>query len=223
MEDNFIKGSKAVKILGVPQRTLYQWEEKGWIETKRTKGGIRLYNVDKYLREIETSKKQTKKDIIYNDIRDDNCDDIDEICKKETNLCINYVRVSSIGQKDDLVRQETYIKKKYPNNILIKDIGSGINMNRRGLRKIIYLAIEGKIKQLVIVHKDRLTRFGYDLIKDLIKKYSKGDIIILDKKKDQEPEEELVKDVLQIMNVFVAKMNGMRKYSKKDKKTGENS
>ena len=46
MEDNFIKGSKATKILGVHQRTLYQWEEKGWIET-------RLYNVDKYLREIE--------------------------------------------------------------------------------------------------------------------------------------------------------------------------
>jgi predicted site-specific integrase-resolvase len=72
--------------------------------------------------------------------------------------------VSSIGQKDDLLRQETYIKKKYPDNILIKDIGSGINMNRRGLRKIIYLAIEGKIKQLVIVHKDRLIRFGFDLI-----------------------------------------------------------
>ena len=90
-------------------------------------------------------------------------------------LCINYIRASSIGQKDDLLRQETYIKKKYQNNILIKDIGSGINMNRRGLRKIIYLA--------VIVHKDRLTRFGFDLIKYFIKKYSKGDIIILDKKK----------------------------------------
>ena len=56
-------------------------------------------------------------------------------------------------------------------------------MNRGGLRKIIYLAIEGKIKQLVIVHKDRLIRFGFDLIQDLIKKYSKGNIIILDKKK----------------------------------------
>ena len=87
--------------------------------------------------------------------------------------------------------------------------------------KIIYLAIEGKVKQLVIVHKDRLTRFGFDLIQDLIKKYSKGNIIILDKKKDQEPEEELVKDVLQIMNVFVAKMNGMRKYAKKDKNNTE--
>ena len=71
------------------------------------------------------------------------------------------------------------------------------------------------------MHKDRLTRFGFDLIQDLIKKYSKGNIIILDKKKDQEPEEELVKDVLQIMNVFVAKMNGMRKYAKKDNNNTE--
>ena len=106
------------------------------------------------------------------------------------------------------------MKKKYPKYKLIKDIGSGINFNRRGLRRIIKLAISGKIKQLVIVHKDRLTRLGYELIEDLIKEYSNGKIIILDKKSDIEPEEELVKDVLTIMNVFVARMNGLRKYKK---------
>jgi predicted site-specific integrase-resolvase len=110
------------------------------------------------------------------------------------------------------------IKKEYPNNITIKDIGSGINMNRRGLRKIIDLAIAGKIDKVIVVHKDRLTRFGYELIVDLIEKYSDGEVIVISKKKDVEPEEELVKDVLQIMNVFVAKMNGMRKYGKRKKK-----
>ena len=218
MVDKFVKGSKASKILGVHQRTLYQWEEKGWIETKRTKGGMRLYNIDKYLRETEKSKKKTKKEIIFSDDRYDNCDDIEEICEKKRKLFINYIRVSSLGQRDDLIRQEKMIMKKYPNNILIKDIGSGINLNRRGLRKIIYLAIEGKVKQLVVAHKDRLTRFGFDLIKDLIKKYSDGKVIVLNEKKDIEPEAELVKDVLQIMNVFVAKMNGMRKYSKNKKR-----
>lgn len=95
---------------------------------------------------------------------------------------------------------------------MIVDIGSGINFERAGLRKIIKLAIEGKVNQLVVAYKDRLTRFGYEFIEDLIKEYSDGEVIIINKKDDLEPEEELMKDVLQIMNVYVAKMNGLRKY-----------
>ena len=221
MTDNYVKGMVASELLGVHQRTLYQWEKKGWIETKRSKGNIRLYNVDKYLRDIEKSKKKTKKD----KLEFDNYDEIDECCKTNEKLSISYVRVSSHGQKNDLVRQEAMLVKKYPENKIIRDIGSGINMNRRGLRKIIDLAIAGKISKLVIAHKDRLTRFGYDLIEDLIKKYSFGEIIILKKNVDMTPEEELSQDVLQIMNVFVAKMNGMRKYKKKkaNKKIPEES
>lgn len=124
------------------------------------------------------------------------------------------------------------MRKKYPKNKLIEDIGSGINLNRRGLRKIIKLVIEGRIEELVIVHRDRLTRFGYELIEDLIKDYSGGKIIILSERQELEPEEELIKDVLTIMNVFVARMNGMRKYknlehkkntkeTKKDKNTSK--
>ncbi len=86
------------------------------------------------------------------------------------------------------------------------------------LRKVIKLAIAGKINELVIAYKDRLTRFGYELIEDLIKEYSNGKIIIIKDKDDKEPEEELVQDVLQVMNIFVAKMNGMRKYKKKKDK-----
>jgi putative resolvase len=104
------------------------------------------------------------------------------------------------------------MKKKYPDYLIIKDVSSGINMNRRGLNKIIDWAIEGKIKEVVTAHKDRLTRFGYSQIERIIKKYSKGKITIIDKTEKKEPKEELVEDVLQIMNVFVAKMNGMRKY-----------
>ena len=98
-------------------------------------------------------------------------------------LKIAYVRVSTNGQKDDLERQIKYMKKKYPNHKVIEDIGSGINFNRKGLRKIIKLAIEGKIKELVVAYKDRLTRFGFELIEDLIKEYSNGKIIILNKKR----------------------------------------
>jgi putative resolvase len=122
-----------------------------------------------------------------------------------------YARVSSIGQKDDLVRQKELLMEKYPRYRLIEDVGSGINLTKRGLLKIIELAIGGKLEKLVIVHKDRLARFGYELIEFLIKKYSNG-------KEEIEPEEEMVKDVLQIMNVFVAKMNGRRKYNLKNNK-----
>jgi predicted site-specific integrase-resolvase len=125
---------------------------------------------------------------------------------------VNYVRVSSQGQKDDLERQIEMIQKAYPENIIIKDIGSGINMNRRGLKKIIDLAIKGQIGNVVVAYKDRLTRFGFELIESIIKDYSNGQIIVLNKKDEMEPEEELIMDVMQVMNVFIAKMNGLRKY-----------
>jgi putative resolvase len=198
----YLGGKEASKKLGVHQRTLYQWEEKGYIETIRTPGGKRLYNVDKYIEINNKNVNESKTDIL------------DELDKKEGKLNIAYVRVSSIGQKDDLVRQKKEMTSKYPNHIVVEDIGSGINFNRRGIRKIIKLAISGKINEVVVAYKDRLTRFGYELIEDLIKEYSNGKIIIVNDKEDIEPEEELAKDVLQIMNVFVAKMNGLRKYNK---------
>ena len=98
---------------------------------------------------------------------------------------------------------------------MIEDIGSGINLTKRGIRKIIRLAIAGRINEVVVAYKDRLARFGYELIEELIKEYSKGKIIIMNAKDDREPEEELAMDVLEIMNVFVAKKNGLRKYKKK--------
>lgn len=60
-----------------------------------------------------------------------------------------------------------------------------------------------------------MTRFGFELIEDLIKEYSNGEIIIENEKEEKEPKEELVDDVLQILNVYTAKMNGLRKYKNK--------
>ena len=107
--------------------------------------------------------------------------------------------------------------KLYPKHLIIEDIGSELNLNKRGIKKIINLAIEEKINELVVAYKDRLTRFGFELIEELIQKYSKVKIIILNEKELIEPEEELVKDVMAILNVYVAKMNGLRKYNKVNK------
>jgi len=141
------------------------------------------------------------------------------INEKIQSFKINYIyaRVSSLGQKDDLERQKALLQKEYPDYTLIADIGSGMNLNRSGLRKIIDKSIEGKVNEVVIVHKDRLCRFGYDLIEDIIQKYSNGKIVVIGTTKEKEPKEELVDDVLQIMNIFVAKINGMRKYEKNNK------
>ena len=104
--------------------------------------------------------------------------------------------------------------KKYPEYELIKDIGSGLNMNRDGLNKIIDYAIKKEIEILVIAYKDRLVRFGYEMIERLIKEYSDGIIRIVNAKEEETPMIELSKDIVSIMNVYVAKMNGLRKYKK---------
>lgn len=141
-------------------------------------------------------------------------DDLNKLDKIEGKLSICYVRVSSRGQKDDLERQKAMMKEAYSTHIIIEDIGSGLNLNKRGIKKIIHLAIEGKIKEVVVAYRDRLTRFGYELIEELINKYSEGEIKVINEKELIEPEEELVKDMMSIMNVYVAKMNGLRKYRK---------
>jgi predicted site-specific integrase-resolvase len=200
----YVGGKEASKILGVHQRTLYQWESKKLIETIRTPGGKRLYNVSKYLEE-HSDLKSNKDETEDNDFSNIN---------EKLNIC--YVRVSSLGQKDDLERQKDFMKKKFPKHLIIEDIGSGLNLNKRGIKKIIKLGIAGKINEVVVAYKDRLTRFGFELIEEIINDYSGGKIIVLNDKEDIEPEEELVKDLMSIMNVYVAKMNGLRKYKKKD-------
>jgi len=194
----YLGGKEASEVLGVHQRTLYLWDKKGKIETFRSPGGKRFYNVGKY---IETNKIEVK-------------EKEDPVVER---LKIIYARVSSHSQKDDLTRQIKKLKKLYPGYKVIEDIGSGLNLKKRGIKKIINCAIAGKVEEVVVMHKDRLARFGFDLIEYLIKKYSKGVITIVNKKLDKEPEEEMVEDVLQVMNVFVAKMNGRRRYNKKMK------
>lgn len=203
MEYNkYVSKREALKQLGISSMTLLKMAENNTIEYMKTDGGHRKYNINKYIKEnkIKTEKEQLK-DIIESN---NNTDKID-IC---------YIRVSTLGQKDDLERQKLFMTNKYPNYELIEDIGSGINFNRKGLRKIINLAIKGKINTLVVAYKDRLTRFGFDLIEDLITDYSNGKIIVENNKEEKEPKEELVDDVLQILNVYTAKLNGMRKYKK---------
>lgn len=207
-DEGYVGGKKASEILNVHQRTLYQWDKKGKIETIRTPGGKRRYNVKKFIE----NRKMT-----YNKVENNYNEDDINVDELENKIKIIYARVSSLSQANDLVNQKSELMRLYPDHKLIEDIGSGIDLNRRGLRKLIKLAIAGKIEELVIMHKDRLTRFGYELIEDLITDYSGGIIVVVCEDQEVEPEEELVKDVLTMMNVFTERMNGMKKYKKKKK------
>ncbi len=201
----YISKKDALKKLGISQMTLLKMADNNKIEYIKTEGGHRKYNVDKY---INDNKIKTEKDQVQ--------DNQEEIIETEDKLNICYVRVSTVGQKEDLQRQKEYMSKKYVGYEIIEDIGSGINFNRKGLRRIIKLGIAGKINRLVVAYKDRLTRFGFDLIEDIIKEYSGGEVIIENEKEDKDVKEEIVEDVLQILNVYTAKINGMRKYKSKN-------
>jgi putative resolvase len=189
MED-YKTPKEASKILGVHWQTLRNWDANGLIETIRTPGGKRLYNVKKYLENNNTDQIKTVK----------------------RNIC--YCRVSTLGQKSDLNHQIELMKKKYPDYEIIQDIASGLNFNRPGLNKIIKLAINNEINEVVIMYKDRLARFGFELIENIIKEASDGKVTIVNGE-DESPEEELTKDLVSIINVFSAKLNRRRKYKNK--------
>ena len=199
MNEIYVSKKEALSQLGLSAMTLLNMANSNNIEYIRTQGGHRKYNVAKY---INDNKIKTDLDIIKEEENEEETDKL--------NIC--YIRVSTVGQKDNLEHQREFMKNKFPDYMIIEDIGSGINFNRKGLRKIIKLAVANKINKLAVAYKDRLTRFGFELIEDLIKEYSNGKIIIVNDKKDKEPKEELVDDVLQILNIYTAKINGMRKY-----------
>ena len=106
------------------------------------------------------------------------------------------------------------MKKEYPYHEIITNVASGLNYNREGLQKLLTHAMNGEVNEVVIAYKDRLTRFGFEMIEWIIKEKSNGVIKILNNNEEQTPTEEISKDIISIMNIYVAKVNGLRKYKK---------
>ncbi len=183
--DKFVPRREVLKILKIHKNTLYQLINDNKMEFIKLKNK-NLYNVDKYIRE-----NGLKINIKH------------KIC---------YCRVSSKKQKEDLLRQIEYMKKLYPIYTIISDIGSSLNFKRKGLLKLIEMSINNEIEEIIIVHKDRLARIGYELIEILVNKYSNAKIKILDNYNNESDNEQITKDIMAIMNVYVAKINGKRKY-----------
>lgn len=176
----YVPSRKAAKTLGVHPNTLRRWAEQGKIAFIRTASGQRKYDVDGYLG------------------------------KPGSGRTICYCRVSSYKQKDDLQRQVEFMRAKYPEAEIVKDIGSGISFKRKGLRAVLESALSGNSITLVSAHRDRLARFGFDLVRWIIER-SGGKLVVL-KESYLSPEQELTTDLLTILHVFSCQMHGLRNY-----------
>lgn len=131
---------------------------------------------------------------------------------KKIKKVIGYCRVSTHKQKDDLERQidnvKTYMLAKGYQFEIISDIGSGINYNKKGLNKLIDLVTNSEVDKIVVLYKDRLIRFGYELIENICTKY--GTTIEIIDNTEKTCEQELVEDMIQIVTVFSCRLQGRR-------------
>lgn len=181
---------KFAKSLGVSIQTLRNWDKEGKLKpTYVTENGYRYYSEDllNKFRNIKNVNKIKKKNILY-------------------------ARVSTKSQKDDLDRQvdnlKQYAYSKGYSFEIITDIGSGINYKKEGLLKMINLVECGEVDRIIVLYKDRLIRFGYDLI-EYICKLNDTKIEIVDNSTISK-EQELTEDLIQIITVFANRLYGAR-------------
>lgn len=126
---------------------------------------------------------------------------------------IAYARVFSDDQKQDLERQkqvlELYCARQGWTFEIVSDLGSGMNYRRKGLKQLLDDLIVGKVERLVITHKDRLLRFGAELVFTICEA-KRAEVVILNQGEDATFEEELAADVLEIITEFSARLYGSR-------------
>ena len=179
---------EASQVLGVSIDTLRRWEAAGKLIPERTVAGHRRYDLAKLKPELfhsDTSERRT----------------------------VAYARVSSHDQKNDLERQkqvlELYCARQGWTFTVVADLGSGMNYHQKGLKRLLNDVVEGRIGRLVITHKDRLLRLGAELV-FAICEAKQVEVVILNQGEDTSFEEDLAKDMLEIITVFSARLYGSR-------------
>ena len=182
----YLPSRKACKFFGVCANTLRTWANAGKIKYIKTPAGQRLFDCSEFEKQNTNYKKS---------------------------YC--YCRVSSYKQKDDLERQKEYLQKKYPNHIIVSDVGSGLNFKRKQLLFLLEEASNGRVEEIVVAYRDRLCRFGFDLIDWYCKKFNVK-LTVLDKTICS-PKEEFITDLLSIITIFSYKVHGLQKYKDKIK------
>lgn len=193
--ERFVGIGEAARVLGVSITTLRRWDASGKLVPEQTAGGHRRYDLAKLRPEL------------FRDADEGN------------RATIAYARVSSHDQKEDLERQkkvlELYCTRQGWTYEVVSDLGSGMNYRKKGLKRLLDAIIDDRVGRLVITHKDRLLRFGAELVFAICE--AKGvEVVILNQGEDTSFEEDLAKDVLEIITVFSARLYGSR--SRKNRK-----
>lgn len=183
----YISINKVAKQLNKSAQTLRNWEKTGeLIPAYKTKSGYRYYTEEQINKLLGVEEKER--------------------------VTIGYCRVSSRKQQDDLERQtenmRNYLCAKGYKFEIITDIGSGINYNKMGLNILLDKVIKGEVDKVVVLHKDRLLRFGFELVENLCKRYGTSIEVVDNTPKTEE--QELVEDLVQIITVFSCKLQGKR-------------
>ena len=180
------------KLLGVAVITLQRWDREGRLKALRTPSNRRLYT-DEHLRQARG------------------------LSPKAQRLTIAYARVSSQAQKPDLENQVRVLEDFCAANgwavdQWVKEVGGGLNFKRPKFLKLIDLVTLGRAGRVVVAHKDRLARFGYDLLEHLCQ-VGGCDLVVMNHE-SLSPEQEMVQDMLAIVHCFSARLYGLRNYRK---------
>ena len=173
------------ELLGVSVKTLQRWDREGTLKANRTPTDRRYYTYDQYLQfkgiNIENDKRQV----------------------------VIYARVSTRNQKDDLQNQVAFLRqfcnaKGIIIDQCIEDYGSGLNYNRKKWNKLLDEVMEQKIKTIIVTHKDRFIRFGYDWFEKFCTKFNTTIVVV--NNEELSPQEELVQDIVSILHVFSCRL-----------------
>ncbi|ACD67314.1 MAG TPA: IS607 family transposase [Sulfurihydrogenibium sp.] len=182
------------KLTGISISTLRLWDKKGILKPEfKTPRGERRYS-EAQLQYILQKKSDAPR------------------------INVGYARVSSKKQEDDLKRQiellELFLAKQGKPFKIISDMGSGINYSKSGLKELLKLISSNQVDTIYVLYKDRLVRFGFELIEEFAKLHNTK-IEIMNQTEDKIDEEELVEDILNIIHVFSRKLNGKKSHINK--------
>lgn len=188
------KPKEFAELLNVSVITLQRWDNAGKLKAFRTPTNRRYYTYEQYLEYTGMHKETDSRKIVI------------------------YTRVSTSNQKDDLKNQVKFLRQ-YANakgiivDEVIEDYGSGLNYNRKKWNRLIDSCMTNEISTIIITHKDRFIRFGYDWFESFLAKFNVEIIVV--NNESLSPQEELVQDIISILHIFSCRIYGLRKYKKK--------